>query len=167
MTDFTTENFSANLKLAASYYPSISEMCRKLGINRQQFMKYLSGTSFPSRYNMRRMCDFFGFDEYEILLPHDQFRNIVRLRPVQDGDSITMPPGLTEMLSQGLCQVAGVTLAAGPYGFRRSGSDQSRMLSGTLLHTGSADPVSRRLRQTALSPSFAPTSSRPSRLTPP
>jgi hypothetical protein len=37
--DFTTSNFTANLKLAASYYPSVSQMCRKLGINRQQFMK--------------------------------------------------------------------------------------------------------------------------------
>lgn len=98
MPDFTTENFTANLKLAASYYPSISEMCRKLEINRQQFMKYLAGTSFPSRYNMRRICDFFGFDEYEILLPHEQFRNIVRLRPVQGNDDITMPPGVADLL---------------------------------------------------------------------
>lgn len=100
MTDFTTENFKANLKLAASYYPSISEMCRKLEINRQQFMKYLAGTSFPSRYNLRRICDFFGFDEYEILLPHDQFRNIVRLRPIHGGEEILLPPGLADMLAQ-------------------------------------------------------------------
>ncbi|QPM91974.1 hypothetical protein PSAL_032370 [Pseudooceanicola algae] len=52
----------------------------------------------------------------------------------------------------------GVTHAAGPYGVRGSGPDQSRVLEGTLLHTGSPDPVSRRLRQTAPS---APTSSRP------
>jgi transcriptional regulator with XRE-family HTH domain len=69
MSDFTTTNFTANLKRVASYYPSISEMCRKLEINRHQFMKYLSGASFPSRYTMRRICDFFGVDEYEILLP--------------------------------------------------------------------------------------------------
>jgi transcriptional regulator with XRE-family HTH domain len=100
MNDFTTANFTANLKLLASYYPSISEMCRKLEINRQQFMKYLSGTSFPSRHTMRRLCDFFGVDEYEILLPHDQFRNIVRLRPVHDLEDIALPPGLGAMMSQ-------------------------------------------------------------------
>lgn len=100
MADFTTVNFTANLKLVASYYPSISEMCRKLEINRQQFMKYLSGTSFPSRHTMRRMCDFFGVDEYEILLPHDQFRNIVRLRPAQGAEDISLPPGFAAMLSQ-------------------------------------------------------------------
>lgn len=97
--DFTIENFTANLKLAASYYPSISEMCRKLGINRQQFMKYLAGTSFPSRHNLRRICDFFGFDEYEVLMPHDQFRNIVRLRPARDGDEASMPSGVVDFLA--------------------------------------------------------------------
>lgn len=100
MNDFTTENFKANLKLVASFYPSITEVCRKLEINRQQFTKYLLGTSFPSRYNMRRICDFFGLDEYEILLPHEQFRNIVRLRPTQADAQTEMPPGLAKSLTQ-------------------------------------------------------------------
>lgn len=98
--DFTTDNFTANLKLAVSYYPSVSEMCRKLGINRQQFMKYLAGTSFPSRHNLRRICDFFGIDEYEALMPHDQFRNIVRLRPNQGSDELDIPPILSSILSK-------------------------------------------------------------------
>lgn len=98
--DFTTENFKANLKLAASYYPSIAEMCRKLGINRQQFMKYLAGTSFPARYNLRRICDFFGVDEYEILMPHDQFSNIIRLRPTNKADEVEMPPGMAGLLKE-------------------------------------------------------------------
>ena len=46
----------------------------------------------------------------------------------------------------------GVTHAAGPYGVRGSGPDQSRVLDGTLLRTGSPDPVSRLLRQTAPCP---------------
>ncbi len=98
--DFTTGNFTANLKLAASYYPSVSQMCRKLGINRQQFMKYLAGTSFPSRHNLRRICDFFGFDEYEVLMPHDQFRNILRLRPAREGDDLSIPPGFAGLLAE-------------------------------------------------------------------
>jgi len=98
--DFTLGNFSANLKLAASYYPSISEMCRKLGINRQQFMKYLVGTSFPTRHNLRRICDFFGFDEYEVLMPQDQFRKILRLLPSRDGVKVAMPPGVAGLLAQ-------------------------------------------------------------------
>ncbi|MFW3615554.1 XRE family transcriptional regulator [Billgrantia antri] len=98
--DFTTENFKANLKLATSYYPSVSEVCRKLRINRQQFMKYMAGTSFPSRYNLRRICDFFGFDEYEFLMPHDQFSTIIRLRPAHTGNEIVLPPGMSELLKE-------------------------------------------------------------------
>ncbi|MDP5254666.1 MULTISPECIES: helix-turn-helix transcriptional regulator [unclassified Vibrio] len=98
--DFTSENFKANLKLAVSYYPSISEMCRKLGINRQQFMKYLSGRSFPTRYNLRRICDFFGVDEYEILMPHDQFGNIIRLRPTHTRDDLQVPPGVASVIKE-------------------------------------------------------------------
>lgn len=94
-------DFPANLRLATSYHPSVSEVCRRLGINRQQFMKYLSGGSFPSRNTLRRICDFFGVEEFELLMPHDQFRNILRLRPRLDRDAPPIPP-----LLQGLLQAA-------------------------------------------------------------
>ena len=82
---------SSNLQFAAGYYPSISELCRRLGINRQQFMRYLSGASHPSRNNLRKICDFLGVDEFELLLPPDQFRKIIELRPAQ---SSSLPPAL-------------------------------------------------------------------------
>lgn len=46
----------------------------------------------------------------------------------------------------------GVSDAAGPYGVRRSGPDQSRVLKGTLLHTGFPNLVSRPLRHTTPCP---------------
>lgn len=98
--NFTNSNFISNLKLAVSYHPSISEVCRKLDINRQQFMKYLGGGAFPSQRNLRRICDFFGFDEYELLMPHDQFRNILRLRPKREND-VKLPPHVADILMQG------------------------------------------------------------------
>jgi transcriptional regulator with XRE-family HTH domain len=75
-----------NLGTLCSYYPSIAEVCRKLSINRQQFNKYLCGQSRPSRHNMRRICDFFGVTESEILLEPERFEEIVglRRRPVKD-----------------------------------------------------------------------------------
>lgn len=91
MDDDATAHFTSNLKLASSYYPSIAEMCRKLGINRQQFMKYLSGASYPSRSSLRRICDFLGVDEFELLMPSDQFRTLISLRPTQKSD---LPPAL-------------------------------------------------------------------------
>ena len=42
--------------------------------------------------------------------------------------------------------LCGLTDAAGPYGVRRSGPIQRRVLEGTLLHTGFPNPVSRPLR---------------------
>jgi transcriptional regulator with XRE-family HTH domain len=74
-------NFARNLELLCSYYSSVSEVCRRLGINRQQFNKYLAGRAMPSRHNLRRICDFFGVEEAEILLPSRRFADIIELRP--------------------------------------------------------------------------------------
>lgn len=76
------ESLSRNLAFLCSYYPSIAEVCRRLQINRQQFNKYLSGRTWPSRRNMRRICDFFGVTESELLLEHSRFAEIVGLRRV-------------------------------------------------------------------------------------
>ncbi|WP_193369698.1 helix-turn-helix domain-containing protein [Pelagibius marinus] len=69
-----------NLSLLCSYHSSIAEVCRKLGMNRQQFNKYLAGNSHPSRGNMRRICDFFGVSESELLMEPQQFEDIVALK---------------------------------------------------------------------------------------
>ncbi|MFW8634930.1 helix-turn-helix domain-containing protein [Cribrihabitans pelagius] len=74
-----------NLRLLCSYHKSVAEVCRRLGVNRSQFNRYLNGTSFPSLRLMRRMCDFFGVEESELLLPHGQFAEVVRLKPSESG----------------------------------------------------------------------------------
>lgn len=75
------DNTVRNLKLMCSYAPSISEACRAMGINRQQFTKYLNGRSRPSARNLRRICDYFGVEEAELAMPHGRFAEIVSLRP--------------------------------------------------------------------------------------
>jgi transcriptional regulator with XRE-family HTH domain len=77
----SNEALASNLKLLCGYYESVSEVCRRLELNRQQFNKYLAGRSAPSRHNLRRICEFFGVEESEILLPHRRFAEIVDLRP--------------------------------------------------------------------------------------
>lgn len=69
-----------NLKLLCSHYRSIAEVCRKLAINRAQFNKYLSGQSRPTPYNLKRICDFFGVEDYELLLPPEQFSRLLGAR---------------------------------------------------------------------------------------
>lgn len=83
-----SDEFRVNLSLLCSYHASIAEVCRKLSFNRQQFNKYLSGQSRPSRSNMRRICDFFGVTEAELLLDTDKFEDLISLRrkPVQQQD---------------------------------------------------------------------------------
>ena len=77
-----------NLGYLCTYYPSIADVCRRLKLNRQQFNKYLSGQVRPSRHNMRRICDFFGVTESEMLLDHDRLVEIISLRrrPIPGND---------------------------------------------------------------------------------
>jgi transcriptional regulator with XRE-family HTH domain len=72
--------FPANLAHACSLLPSIAEVCRRIGINRQQFNKYLAGSVRPSRHNMRRICDFFGVTESELLMDPGRFAALISLR---------------------------------------------------------------------------------------
>lgn len=78
------QNLANNLRLLCSYKTSISEVCRELIMNRQQFNKYLSGNTTPSDNNLRKICDYFGVEEYEIQMPNDEFREIVQARPAFD-----------------------------------------------------------------------------------
>lgn len=77
-----TGDFPANLRHMTSYYRSIAEVCRRIPINRQQFDKYLAGTTQPSLHNLKRMADFFGVEESEFLLPHADFIRMVMGRPI-------------------------------------------------------------------------------------
>ncbi len=73
-------DFHKNLRLLCDYYPSIADVCRRLGINRSQFNKYLGNKCLPSRHMLKRICDFFGLEQFEIGLPHEQFRRIIAVR---------------------------------------------------------------------------------------
>lgn len=75
-----SDPLAANLAHACSHFPSITQVCRRIGINRQQFNKYLSGQVRPSRHNMRRICDFFGVTEHELLLDEQRFANLLAVR---------------------------------------------------------------------------------------
>lgn len=77
------QDLSSNLKLLCSYYDSIAEVCRQLDINRSQFNRYLTGRYKPSASTLRRLCDFFGVEEYELMLPAPQFARLIQVRPRQ------------------------------------------------------------------------------------
>lgn len=99
MMSSDNRNLSANLKHLCARYGSVAEVCRRLGINRQQFNKYLSGSSAPSLRNLHRITNFFGVDEYEITLSHEEFvRSVVPKK--------THGAGVSELLPQLLAQLS-------------------------------------------------------------
>ncbi|WP_447800908.1 helix-turn-helix domain-containing protein [Pseudomonas kilonensis] len=75
------EFFPSNLKQLCRHYRSIADVCRKLKFNRGQFNRYLSGHSFPTPFNLKRICDFFGVEEYEIAMPTEQFITLIGGQP--------------------------------------------------------------------------------------
>lgn len=69
--------FAANLRFLCEQHGSISEVCRKIKINRQQFNKYLSGAHIPSDANIRIIANFFGLSTTMLFSNTDELRTLV------------------------------------------------------------------------------------------
>lgn len=102
--------FGANLRVLARKYPSISELSRRLGINRTQFNRYLSGESFPRPDILDRICSFFGVDARILLEPVDDFAT---------KGLILNGPILSEFLGSGIKDLAEGDFPGGFYRFSR------------------------------------------------
>lgn len=88
----TPSDFSKNLQLLCSYYKSIAEVCRQLSFNRAQFNRYLNGRHKPSANTLLRICDFFGVEDFEIMMPHNQFKLLIQVKPrAVDKENTTIP----------------------------------------------------------------------------
>ncbi|MDM7933638.1 helix-turn-helix transcriptional regulator [Tabrizicola sp.] len=72
--------FGPNLRLLCGYRPSISRVAQDLKVNRSQLNRYLAGSSFPRGALMRRICDYFGVEPHEVVMPEEEFAQIVKLR---------------------------------------------------------------------------------------
>lgn len=81
------DTFGPNLRLLCGYRPTIARVAQDLDINRSQLNRYLAGNSFPRGPLMRRICDYFGVEPHEMLLPEADFARIVRLRGL-DSDAL-------------------------------------------------------------------------------
>ncbi len=66
-------NLARNLQYLCARERSVSEVCRQLGFNRQQFARYLSGTARPSAHNLHRICAYFQVTEAQLDLPNPEF----------------------------------------------------------------------------------------------
>ena len=62
-----------NLRLIADQSGSVAQLCRQVGINRQQFNKYLAGTHKPSRQNLSKIARHHALSIEDLNLPTAQF----------------------------------------------------------------------------------------------
>lgn len=114
--------FGANLRVLSRQYPSISELSRRLGINRTQFNRYLSGESFPRPDVLERICSFFNVDA-RILL--DPVESLVTPGRILNG------PVLSEFFEAGVNDVTENDFPTGFYRFsRRSFINDEQFLAG-------------------------------------
>ena len=67
------QDFSDNLRHLCAERGTVSHICREIGINRQQFDRYLKGETLPAAHNMRRIAIYFQIPESELLEPHTVF----------------------------------------------------------------------------------------------
>lgn len=118
--------FGANLRQLGDKAPSISALCRDLGINRTQFNRYLAGESFPRPDVLHRICQFFGVDARILLEPVDQIANVPT--------GMFNHPFIAEFVG---AQMTGLTEEHFPSGFfrfsRAAFSDPDRFVVG-LVH---------------------------------
>ncbi|MDG1430229.1 MAG: helix-turn-helix transcriptional regulator, partial [Paracoccaceae bacterium] len=69
-----SEYFSKNLRFLCAESGSIAQVCRDIGINRQQFNRYLNGSGMPSAHNLRRIARYFNINEGDFVLDSETFR---------------------------------------------------------------------------------------------
>jgi transcriptional regulator with XRE-family HTH domain len=69
MDDATKAAITENIRRLVRARGNIAHVCRRLGVNRQQFNKYLAGQHLPSQYNLNLICQFFGVTYAEIITP--------------------------------------------------------------------------------------------------
>jgi transcriptional regulator with XRE-family HTH domain len=66
LTQSVYRQFSENLISLCARHGSIADVCRKTGINRQQFSRYLTGTSLPNEDTLQKIAVFFNLPQTDL-----------------------------------------------------------------------------------------------------
>lgn len=67
--------FAENIRFACSQKHSISQVCREIGLNRQQFNRYINGNARPSAYNLNQIARYFGLQSTDFDVTPAVFRS--------------------------------------------------------------------------------------------
>jgi Helix-turn-helix len=92
-------NLALNLRVLCSSKDSIAEICRRIGISRQQFNKYLSGKHAPSPANLRLICQYFGIEVPELQLAPGQFSVLFANQSYPHLDVLRHSPAAARLLT--------------------------------------------------------------------
>jgi len=69
-------SLKTNLRYLCQFHRSVSVVAREIGINRQQFEKYVSGASYPSAHSRRKIGDYFDIDPERLSMEPTAFREV-------------------------------------------------------------------------------------------
>ena len=117
--------FGNNLRTLTDEFGSVSKLSQKLGINRTQLNRYLSGDSFPRPDVLKKICAFFDVDARILLEPVETVR--------QPQDAL-QNPFLKDFLNTGATDLPKSTFTSGFYRFsRRSFLKPDQFVSSIVL----------------------------------
>ncbi|MEQ9693529.1 helix-turn-helix transcriptional regulator [Shimia sp. SDUM112013] len=117
--------FGANLRILADSFPSVSQLCRELGINRTQFNRYLSGESFPRPDVLHRICTFFDMDARILLEPIDK---------LSEGRSVLNHPLIADYVGTGMTDIPQDVFPDGFYRFSRRSFTETDLIVVGLVY---------------------------------
>jgi transcriptional regulator with XRE-family HTH domain len=59
--------FGENLRRVCESHASVTAICKAIGMNRQQFSRYLSGQTLPNAMSLHKICSYLGVNEQDLL----------------------------------------------------------------------------------------------------
>lgn len=107
-------NFADNLRALCTRHGSIAAVCRALGMNRQQFNKYLSGSTLPNAATLEKICTFFHIESESLFHDPAGFR---RPAPRLDEQPASIAGVLHLAAAGALARMQPATLRSGCYHF--------------------------------------------------
>ncbi len=117
--------FGRNLRSLCAPYRSVSDLCRKLGINRTQFNRYLSGESFPRPDVLHLICRFFDVDARILLEP---------LESLDTRPGVLNHPFLADNVGSGMQTLTEEAFPSGFYRFSRKSFVENNLIIVGLVY---------------------------------
>jgi transcriptional regulator with XRE-family HTH domain len=73
------KTFAQNLREECTRFESIAEVCRGSGINRQQFNKYLAGSTIPNARTLERICSYLEIGDSQLFTGPEDKKKLLHL----------------------------------------------------------------------------------------